>query len=130
MEGVGRLDRQGRPGERLLPGGVQPGHPRQLCRRVVLRGGGDRGLLDRGATVTLSDPTYDAASNETRFDCADAAWTSSTITASGAIVYKYDATAGLAYLIQDGDFGESKSSESSTFTITMAAAGLLKIAAA
>jgi len=88
------------------------------------------GYSTGGATVTLSDPTYDAASNETRFDCADAAWTSSTITASGAIVYKYDATAGLAYLIAYVDFGESKSSESSTFTITMAAAGLLKITAA
>ena len=35
-----------------------------------------------------------------------------------------------AYLLAYIDFGEAKSSESSTFTITMAATGLLKITAA
>ena len=83
-----------------------------------------------GATVTLSNPTYDAASNELRFDCSDPQWTTSTITASGAVVYKHDATPANAYLLAYIDFGEAKSSEASTFTITMAATGLLKITAA
>jgi hypothetical protein len=88
------------------------------------------GYSTGGATVTLSDPTTDNASNECRLDLADVVWTGSTITASGAVVYKYDATASLAYLIAYIDFGESKTSDSSTFTVTVAATGLLKITAA
>jgi len=60
------------------------------------------------------------------WDAADPSWTSSTITARGAVVYKHRGGASSAdELCCYFDFGADKSSSSGTFTIQINAAGLL-----
>lgn len=88
------------------------------------------GYTAGGASLTMVDPAYDAASNETRLDANDVTWTSSTITAYYAVVYKYNATASLAYLLGYVDFGGAFTSTNGDFKITWASDGVLKSAAA
>lgn len=87
------------------------------------------GYTTGGAQLTVSDPTYDSATNQMRLDAADVTWSSSTITARYAIIYKYNATASLAYLLGYVDFGEDKVSSSGDFTITWDSTGVLRITA-
>lgn len=85
------------------------------------------GYIAGGAAVTLSDPTYDAATNEVRFDCSDVLWPNSTITARGAVFYKDTGTASSSPLICFVDFGENLSTSNTEFKITIGADGLFKI---
>ena len=70
-----------------------------------------------GVAVTLSDPTYDSASNEVRLDCTDAEWTSSTITARYAVLYEDTGVESTSGLLGYVDFGEDKVSSAGTFTV-------------
>lgn len=88
------------------------------------------GYTSGGATLTLSDPTYDASTNECRLDCDNVTWSSSTITARYAVVYRDTGTASTSPLIGYIDFGENKISSAGNFTVTIAATGLFKITAA
>jgi hypothetical protein len=75
-------------------------------------------------TVTLSQDNTD---DEGVLDATDVSWTSATITARYAVVYKStgnSATSPLMFLI---DFGSNQSSTAGTFAITFAAEGLLNI---
>lgn len=83
-----------------------------------------------GAALTTSDPTVDAASNETRMDAADVSWTSFTGTARYAVIYYATGTASTSNLIAYIDFGGDVSATNGTFAIAMAATGVLKITAA
>lgn len=89
------------------------------------------GYTAKGAALSMSDPTYDTASNETRLASSSAtlAWSSATITAYGAVVHKYNATDGSDYLLCYINFGGAVSCTSSTFTITWAATGIIKYTA-
>ena len=90
------------------------------------------GYTAGGATLAMTDASYDTATNETRLKASAATtWTTSTITAYGAIVYKYNATGSLAYLLGYVDFGGATSSTSADFTVTWDSTyGVLKITAA
>lgn len=62
--------------------------------------------------------------NIVAFDAADAAWTSSTITARYGVLYKSTGTASTSALIGIFDFGGNISSTSGTFTIQFHSSGI------
>lgn len=88
------------------------------------------GYATNGQAITLSDPTYDATTNETRLTAGSVTWANSTITARYAVIYKYTGTPSTSYLIGWQDFGQNESSSSGNFAITWATNGILKITAA
>ena len=83
-----------------------------------------------GVALTSQTVAVDTGTNETRLQGdATTAWTSATFSARYAIVYAYNATAGLRYLLGYVDFGVDESPVAGTFTITWASDGILKITA-
>ena len=70
-----------------------------------------------GNTLTNVTPTLDSTTAITDF--ADTSWTSSTITARGALIYKSGGTDPAIAVL---DFGADKSSSNSTFKVAFPAA--------
>ena len=87
------------------------------------------GYTSGGETLTKSDPTYDAGTNEIRMDAADVTWANSTLTARYAVIYKDTGDSSTSPLLAYVDFGEDKSSSAGNFTLQWAATGVLKITA-
>lgn len=85
------------------------------------------GYTAGGATLASKTVTADNTDNEGVFDAADVTWSSSTITARGAVVYKSTGTASTSPLICYIDFGADKVSDSGTFTIQWDAEGILNL---
>lgn len=85
------------------------------------------GYTTGGATLTLSDPTVDTATNEIGMDATDVQWTNSTIIARYAVIYFASGTPSTSTLIGYVDFGEDMSSSSGTFSIVWAATGVFKV---
>lgn len=79
-----------------------------------------------GGTVTVT-PSYDGASNEVRLIVSDVSFTSATITARTAVLYKSTGVAGndllVGYCTESGDV----SSTNGTFTVDNPATAALKI---
>ena len=79
------------------------------------------GYTAAGNTLTNVDPTTSGATALTDF--ADSTWSSSTITARGALIYNSSTTAGSANrAVAILDFGADKTSTSGDFTIQFPAA--------
>lgn len=72
----------------------------------------------KGNTLTRVDPSTSGTTALTDF--ADTTWSSSTITARGALIFNEDATGDTSVLVLD--FGADKSSSSGDFTIQFPAA--------
>lgn len=87
------------------------------------------GYTAGGASLGSKTCTYDTASNETRLDAADTAWTSATFTARLAVVYKSTGTGSTSPLVSYVDFGGDETVSSGTFTIQWDATGVAKITA-
>jgi hypothetical protein len=86
------------------------------------------GYTAGGATLGSKTVTADNTNNRGVFDAADTSWTTSTITARGAVIYKSRGGAASAdELICYIDFGSDKSSSASTFTIQWSANGILTL---
>jgi hypothetical protein len=83
-----------------------------------------------GTALASKTSTYDAATNEERLDAADVAWTTSTVTARYAVVYKDTGTAGTSALLGWVDFGADQSTSAGTFTLQWDATGVIKYVAA
>lgn len=79
-----------------------------------------------GATLTKSSTTDDT-DNEGVFDASDVSFTSATITARYAAIYKDTGTASTSPVICVIDFGSNQTSTAGTFTITFAAEGILNL---
>lgn len=79
-----------------------------------------------GATLAVTT-SQDDTDNEGVMDATDVAFTSATITARYAVIYKSTGTASTSPLALLIDFGSDKSSSSGTFTITFAAEGILNL---
>ena len=79
-----------------------------------------------GATlsVTLSQDDTD---DEGVFDATDVSFTSATITARGAVIYKSAGTASTSPLVCYIDFGSNQTSTAGTFTISFAAEGIINV---
>jgi hypothetical protein len=81
-----------------------------------------------GGTITGVSVTYDAASNEIRMVWDDLSFTSATITARTAVLYKSRGGAAsadelIAYCTESGDV----SSTASTFTVDVPTTAVLKV---
>lgn len=84
------------------------------------------GYTAGGATLANKSVTVDNTDNESVFDADDVIWSTSTITARGAVLYKSRGGASSAdELIAYIDFGEDKSSGGGDFKIEWDAEGIL-----
>lgn len=79
-----------------------------------------------GATLTVT-LTQDNVDDEGVFDATDVSFTSATITARYAVIYKSTGVAGTSPLVCLIDFGTDQTSTAGTFTITFAAEGIINI---
>lgn len=85
------------------------------------------GYTAGGATLASKTVTQDNTNDKAVFDAADVTWTTSSITARGAILYKSTGVASTSPLIGYIDFGADKTSDVGTFQITINTSGLLTI---
>lgn len=85
------------------------------------------GYTAGGETLASVTVSIDDTDDEGVFDAADVTWTSSTITARGAVIYKSTGTASTSPLVCYIDFGSDKTSTGGSFTITFAAEGILNL---
>lgn len=82
-----------------------------------------------GSALAGKTVTADNTDNEGVFDANDLAWSTSTITARGAVLYKARGGASSAdELICYIDFGSDKISTAGTFTIAWNAEGIVNLA--
>jgi hypothetical protein len=85
------------------------------------------GYTTGGVVLANKAVTKDTTDDEGVFDADNAAWTDSTITARGAVVYVDTGTDSTSILIAYFDFGEDKVSSSGTFTIAWNAEGIINV---
>lgn len=86
------------------------------------------GYTAGGSALASKAVSADNTDNEGVFDANDVAWTTSTITARGAVLYKKRGGASSAdELIAYIDFGSDKVSTAGTFTIAWNAEGILNL---
>ena len=86
------------------------------------------GYTAGGATLANKAVTQDNTNDLAKWDADDPSWSSSTITARGAVIYKSTGTAGTSRLICYIDFGQDYTSSNGTFSIVFHANGILTIA--
>jgi len=86
------------------------------------------GYTAGGATLASKTVTVDTTDNEGVFDAADVTWSSSTITARGAVIYKSTGVASTSALICYLDFVTNQSSSAADFIISWNAEGILNLA--
>jgi len=86
------------------------------------------GYTAGGATLQNASVTLDGS--ESKFDADDVTWSSSTITARYAVMYKSTGDDATSPLIACWDFGSDKSSSNSDFTIVWDSSGILRFKAA
>jgi len=82
------------------------------------------GYTAGGATMTNSAPTIDTVNDWAEYDAADVTWTTSTISATGAVVYEVSTDYPICYI----DFGSAQISSASDFTISWHTDGVFKLA--
>jgi len=85
------------------------------------------GYTAGGATLGTKAVTNDTTNDRGKFDAADTEWTTSTITARAAVVYKDTGTPGTSPVLCYVDFGADKSTTAGTFTIQWNADGIYYI---
>lgn len=85
------------------------------------------GYTAGGSALTTKAVTADNTDNEGVFDADDVSWTTSTITARGAVLYKDTGVSSTSALIAYLDFGSDKISTAGTFTISWNAEGILNL---
>ena len=85
------------------------------------------GYTADGAALAGKAVTQDDTDNEGVFDANDTEWTTATITARAAVIWKDTGTDATSPLIRYHDFGEDKTTTGTTFTITWAAEGILNL---
>jgi len=83
------------------------------------------GYTQGGATLSNKAVTADNTDDEGVFDADDVTWSSSTITARGAVVYKSTGTPANDLLVCYIDFGTDKTSSNGDFTVSWNAEGIL-----
>ena len=82
------------------------------------------GYTAGGATLASKTLIYTAGTNTIALDAANPAWTTSTITARGLVVYKDSGTAATSPLIGFIDFGVDFISAAGTLTVEFDASGI------
>lgn len=82
------------------------------------------GYTARGNAISSKTISYSSSTNVTTFSGAQVDWTSSTITARIAVIYKDTGTDNTSPLIGYFDFGSNQSSSSGTFSLVWNVAGI------
>jgi hypothetical protein len=82
------------------------------------------GYTAGGATLASKTATYDTASDQIRLDAADPSWTTSTLSATDAVIYKSTGTASTSPLLVGIDFGGTVATTAGTFAITFDSLGV------
>lgn len=82
-----------------------------------------------GASLANKTLTYDTSTNQTRLDADDTVWSTSTITARYAVIYKDTGTASTSPLLGYIDFGADQTTSAADFTISYDSTGVLRITA-
>ena len=85
------------------------------------------GYTAGGATLASKAVTQDNTNDLAKFDADDVTWSTATITARGAVLYKDTGTPGTSPVIAYIDFGSDKSSSADDFTIQWHADGILTL---
>jgi hypothetical protein len=85
------------------------------------------GYTAGGATLGSVTVTADTTNDRGVFDAADTSWSTSTITARGAVIYKSTGTSSTSKLIAYVDFASDITSTASTFSIVWNASGILTL---
>lgn len=85
------------------------------------------GYTAGGQALANKSVSKDNTDNEGVFDADDVTWSSSTITARGAVVYKDTGTPATSWLVAYYDFGSDKTSTSGDFTIQWGAEGIVNL---
>lgn len=85
------------------------------------------GYTAGGETLGTKTNTVDTTNDRAEFDAADVTWSSSTITARYAVIYKSTGVASTSNLIGYIDFGSDQSSSSGNFTIQWDAEGIVQV---
>lgn len=83
------------------------------------------GYTAGGATLTSLSVTQDNTNDRGVFDADDVTWSTSTITARGAVVYKSTGTSATSNLICYIDFSTDQVSSAGDFKITWSADGIV-----
>ena len=86
------------------------------------------GYTAGGATLGSVTVTLDTANDRVDIDAADTSWTTSTITARAAVIYKSTGTSSTSPLIAYIDFTTDQVSSAGTFLIQWNASGILRLA--
>lgn len=86
------------------------------------------GYTTGGITLSSTTVILDTSGDKAVFDAADISWSSSSITARGAVMYRNTGTSSSSPLIAYFDFGSDKTSANGTFTISWNASGILNLA--
>lgn len=85
------------------------------------------GYTTGGITLSSTTVILDTTDDEAAFDAADITWSSSTITARGAVLYKNTGTGSTSPLIAYFDFSSDQSSSNGNFTIAWNSEGILNL---
>lgn len=86
------------------------------------------GYTAGGQALTTKSVTLDTAGDRGYFDANDTVWSTSTITAYGAVLYKrVGTTNSVSPVIGLIDFGGAQVSATGAFTITWSGAGILQL---
>lgn len=85
------------------------------------------GYTAGGATLANKAVTQDNTDNEGVFDADDVTWSSSSIVARGAVIYKDTGSAATSPLIAYIDFGSDQTSSSGDFTISWNSEGIINL---
>lgn len=85
------------------------------------------GYTAGGASLANKAVTADNTDNEGVFDADDVVWSTSTITARGAVVYKSTGTPSSSKLICYFDFSTDQISSGGNFTIQFNSEGILNL---
>lgn len=85
------------------------------------------GYTAGGAALANKTVTQDNTDNEGVFDADDVTWSTSTITARAAVVYKDTGTPSTSWLVCYIDFGSDKISTAGNFIIAWNAEGIVNL---
>ena len=85
------------------------------------------GYTAGGSEITGKTVTQDDTDNEGVFDGDDVNWSTSTITARYAVIYKDSGTPSTSPLLAYVDFGADKSSLNENFIVSWATVGILNL---
>ena len=83
------------------------------------------GYTSGGATLANASLSYDGGTNVNKLDADDVTWSSSTITARYAVVYKDTGVDSTSPLIGYVDFEEDIISNNGDFTISWSSSGII-----